>query len=138
LAQKDKIVHTVDKDEEQEQQDLVSIKRNESKDIIVDEWLIEHLKNKLKKAAAVIGALNKPLPLYCGIIEENEDSAKEEIVLHNHKYISVQVLTRGGFIPTTFQDQQIFTIDRFISWIVKERKDRNMILQCIEAIENSI
>ena len=138
MAQKDKIVPTVKKAEEKEQQDLVSIDKDESKDTIVDEWLIEHLKNKLKKAAAVISALNKPLPLYCGIIEENEDSAKEEIVLHNHKYISVQVLTRGGFIPTTFHDQRIFTIDRFISWIIKERKDRDMILQCIEAVENSI
>jgi hypothetical protein len=117
---------------------LVSIKRDESKDNIVDDWLIEHFKNKLKKAAEIIGALNKPLPLYCGIIEEDEDSAKEEIVLHNQKYISVQIFTRGGFLPTTFHEQHVFTIDKFISWIIKERKDRNMILQCIEAVENSI
>jgi desulfoferrodoxin (superoxide reductase-like protein) len=138
LAQKDKHVPPVESRDENEQQDLISVKRDESKDNIVDDWLIEHFKNKLKKAAAIIGALNKPLPLYCGIIEEDEDSAKEEIVLHNQKYISVQIFTRGGYLPTTFHEQHVFTIDKFISWIIKERKDRNMILQCIEAVENSI
>ena len=138
MAQKDKRIPPVDKGDGKEQHNLLSINQNESKESIVDDWLIEHFKNKLKKAAAVIGTFGKPLPLYCGIIEESEDSAKEEIVLHNQKYITVQTFTRGGFLPTSFHEQRVFTIDKFISWIIKERKDREMILQCISAVENSV
>jgi hypothetical protein len=108
-------------------------------DSIVDEWLIEHFRNKLKKAAAVVNRLNKPLALYSNILEESEgDAAKEEIVLHNQKYITVQIFTRGGFIPTSFQEQYVFTIDKFISWIIQERKkdSRKMILQCLETLQH--
>ena len=127
-----------DKEVEKELNNLVFLNIKESKESIVNEWLIEHFKNKLKKVAAVVGTLNRPLILYYGIIEESEDSAKEEIVLHNQKYITVQIFTRGGFLPTSFHEQYVFTIDKFISWIVKERKDREMILQCLTAINDSI
>jgi hypothetical protein len=113
--------------------------KNKAIDSIVDEWLIEHFRNKLKKATAVVNRLNKPLALYSNILEESEgDAAKEEIVLHNQNYITVQIFTRGGFIPTSFQEQYVFTIDKFISWIIQERKNgsRKMILQCLETLQN--
>jgi translation elongation factor EF-Ts len=109
--------------------------KKKNQDTIVDEWIVENFRNKLKKAAVIASALNKPLALYNNIIEENEDSAKEEIVLHNQKYITVQTFTRGGFLPTSFQEQHIFTIDKFITWAIKERKDRKIILQCLHALE---
>ena len=83
----------------------------------------------------IVSTLNKPLTLYNNIIEESEDSAKEEIVLHNQKYITVQTFTRGGFLPTRFQEQHIFTIDKFIAWTINERKDHEIILQCIDTLE---
>ena len=109
--------------------------KKKNQDTIVDEWLVENFRNKLKKAAVIVSTLNKPLTLYNNIIEENEDSAKEEIVLHNQKYITVQTFTRGGFLPTSFQEQHIFTIDKFITWAIKERKDRKIILQCLHTLE---
>lgn len=109
--------------------------KKKNQDTVVDDWLVENFRNKLKKAAVIVSTLNKPLTLYNNIIEENEDSAKEEIVLHNQKYITVQTFTRGGFLPTSFQEQRIFTIDKFIPWIIKERRDRNMILQCLETLD---
>jgi translation elongation factor EF-Ts len=109
--------------------------KKKNQDTIVDEWLVENFRNKLKKAAVIVSTLNKPLTLYNNIIEENEDSAKEEIVLHNQKYITVQTFTRGGFLPTSFQEQHIFTIDKFITWTINERKDRKIILQCLYALE---
>jgi hypothetical protein len=119
---------------------LIAVDEEKKKaiDSIVDEWLIEHFRNKLKKAAAVVNRLNKPLALYTNILEESEDAAKEEIVLHNQKYITVQIFTRGGFIPTSFQEQYVSTIDKFISWIIQERKNgsRKMILQCLETLQN--
>lgn len=127
-----------DKEVEKELNNLIFLNIKESKESIVNEWLIEHFKDKLKKAATLAGTLNRPLVLYYGIIEESGDSAKEEIVLHNQKYITVQILTRGGYLPTSFHEQYVFTIDKFISWIVKERKNREMILQCLTAINDSI
>ena len=121
-----------------EQNKLISINERNHKDSIVDDWLIEHLKNRLKKVATIVGSQNRPLVLYSGIIDENEDSATEEIVLHNQKYITVQTLTRGGFLPTIFDAQHVFTVDKFISWIVKERKNREMILQCLTALDDSL
>lgn len=127
-----------DKEVEKELNNLIFLNIKESKESIVNEWLIEHFKDKLKKAATLAGTQNRPLVLYYGIIEESGDSAKEEIVLHNQKYITVQILTRGGYLPTSFHEQYVFTIDKFISWIVKERKNREMILQCLTAINDSI
>jgi len=137
LAHKCRHATPNDKDVQKELNNLISI-NIESKESIINEWLIEHFKNKLKKAATVAGTLNRPLVLYYGIIEESEGSAKEEIVLHNQKYITVQIFTRGGFLPTNFHEQYVFTIDKFISWIVKERKNREMILQCLMAVNDSI
>lgn len=121
-----------------EQNKLISINERNHKDSIVDDWLIEHLKNRLKKVATIVGSQNRPLVLYSGIIDENEDSATEEIVLHNQKYITIQIFTRGGFIPTSFHEQHVFTFDKFISWIVRERKDREMMLQCLAALDDSL
>ena len=96
--------------------------KKRTQDTIVDEWIVENFRNKLKKAVVIASALNKPLTLYNNIIEESEDSAKEETVLHNQKYITVQTFTRGGFLPTSFQEQHIFTIDKFITWTIKRER----------------
>ena len=138
LAHKFRHVTPNDKDAQKELNGLISINIKDSKESIINEWLIEHFKNRLKKAATVASTLNRPLVLYYGIIEESEGSAKEEIVLHNQKYITVQIFTRGGFLPTSFHEQHVFTIDKFISWMVKERKNREMILQCLTTVNDSI
>ena len=82
----------------------------------------------------IASALNKPLALYNNIIEESEDRQKKKLC-SIQKYITVQTFTRGGFLPTSFQEQHIFTIDKFIAWAIKERKDHEIILQCIDTLE---
>ena len=138
LTHKFKRTGPSDKEEGNERNKLISINERDFKESIVDDWLIEHFKNKLKKAATIVGTQNRPLALYSGIIEENEDSATEEIVLHNQKHITVQIFTRGGFLPTSFDAQYVFTIDKLISWIGKERKNREMMLQCLAALDDSL
>jgi hypothetical protein len=138
LTHKFKRTHPNDKKVETEQNNLISINEKEHKDNIVDDWLVERLKNRLKKIVTIAGTQNRPLVLYSGIIDESEDSATEEIVLHSQKYITIQIFTRGGFLPTSFHEQHVLTIDKFISWIVKERKDREMILQCLAALDDSL
>lgn len=109
--------------------------KKETEKAIVDKWLIEHFRNKLKMAVALVTKLNRPLTLYSKTLEESEDSAEEIIVLQTQKYITVQIFARGGFIPTTFQEQRIFTIDKFISWVMEKRKSKEIILQCLEVLE---
>jgi Icc-related predicted phosphoesterase len=138
LTHKFKRNHPNNKKVETEQNNLISINEKEHKDNIVDDWLVERLKNRLKKIVTIVGNQNRPLVLYSGIIDESEDSATEEIVLHSQKYITIQIFTRGGFLPTSFHEQHVFTIDKFISWIVKERKDREMILRCLAALDDSL
>jgi hypothetical protein len=138
LTHKIRRSHYNDKEVGTEQNNLISINEGSHKDSIVDDWIIEHLKNRLKKVVTIVGSQNRPLVLYSSILNENEDSATEEIVLHNQKYITIQIFTRGGFIPTSFHEQHVFTIDKFISWIVRERKDREMILQCLAALDDSL
>jgi tRNA nucleotidyltransferase (CCA-adding enzyme) len=138
LTHKFKRTHPNDKKVETKQNNLISINEKEHKDNIVDDWLVERLKNRLKKIVTIVGTQNRPLVLYSGIIDESEDSATEEIVLHSQKYITIQIFTRGGFLPTSFHEQHVFTIDKFISWIVKERKDREMISQCLAALDDSL
>ena len=130
--------HHNDKKVGTEQNNLISINERNHKDSIVDDWLTEHLKNRLKKVATIVGSQNRPLVLYSGILDENEDSATEEIVLHTQKHITIQIFTRGGFIPTSFHEQHVFTIDKFISWIVRERKDREMMLHCLATLDDSL
>lgn len=110
LTHKIRRSHHNDKDVGTEQNKLISINERNHKDSIVDDWLIEHLKNRLKKVTTIVGSQNRPLVLYSGIIDENEDSATEEIVLHNQKYITIQIFTRGGFIPTSFHEQHVFIL----------------------------
>ena len=68
--------------------------KKNNQDTIVDEWIVENFRNKLKKAAVIVSTLNKPLTLYNNIIEESEDSAKEEIVLHSEIYYSSDIYSR--------------------------------------------
>jgi hypothetical protein len=138
LTHKIRRSHHNDKKVGTEQNNLISIDERNHKDSIVDDWLTEHLKNRLKKVATIVGSQNRPLVLYSGILDENEDSATEEIVLHTQKHITIQIFTRGGFIPTSFHEQHVFTIDKFISWIVREREDREMMLHCLAALDDSL
>jgi hypothetical protein len=53
--------------------------KKRTQNTIVDEWLVENFRNKLKKAAVIASALNKPLALYNNIIEESEYRQKKKL-----------------------------------------------------------
>ena len=40
----------------------------------------------------------------------------------------------GGFIPSTFKTIEVFTLDKFIKWIIQE-KNKDVLLECIEELE---
>src|SRR5215216_1686395 len=92
----------------------------DEKQVTLDDWMIERLRDKLGKAAASANRTGKPILLYRNIIEENEAAAEEEVATVSEKNAIVQVFTYGGFIPPTFQQQHIFRLDEFPMWVMKE------------------
>ena len=105
----------------------------DEKQVTLDEWLIERLRDKLTKAATRATRTGKPILLYRNIIEENEVAAEEEVATVIEKNAIVQVFTYGGFIPPSFQQQYVFSLDRFPLWVMK--RSRNLLLQCLENLE---
>ena len=106
----------------------------DEKQVTLDEWVLERFIDKLKKAATLTNRYDKPLVLYRRTIEEFESAGEEEVcTLINESYALVQVYTHGGFIPLTFQQQFVFSLDDFPRWVMK--RSRDLVLQCLEAIE---
>jgi hypothetical protein len=105
----------------------------DEKQVTLDEWLIERLREKLSKAAISASRTGKPILLYRNIMDENEAAAEEEIATVSEKNAIVQVFTYGGFIPPTFQQQYVFMLDEFPMWVMK--RSRNLLLQCLENLE---
>ena len=101
----------------------------------LDEWIIEHLRDKLRKAISAICIINKPIVLYTSIMEEAENSTEEEIAILDQKYVVVQVLANGGFIPTSFQQQFVLTLEEFPPWIMK--RSHSLFMQCIKSLDEN-
>jgi hypothetical protein len=112
---------TVDKKQSQKE-----LRRTE--ELIVDDWLIEQFRTKLKKASIIAERKNRPFILYNNVIEESEHAVEEEVITVGRKYVIMQTISYGGFIPVNIQKQQIFTLDKFSLWIMKESRDT--LLQC--------
>jgi hypothetical protein len=103
------------------------------KQLITEEWLIAMFMDKLRKASIIAGQKGKPFVLYRNLIEDNEDAVQEEVGTVLDKYVVVQIFTYGGFIPSNFQKQQVFTLDKFTRIMLK--RNRNFLLQCLENLD---
>lgn len=101
--------------------------------VTLDQWLIERLRDKLVKASLLAGRLRHPILLYRKTLEESEQSAEEEVATICKDFIIVQVIIHGGFISPSFQQQFIFTPDKFAPWVM--RRSRELVMQCLESIE---
>jgi hypothetical protein len=101
-----------------------------NKQSIVNQWMVEQFRAKLKKVSMLTIRKDKPFILYNNIIEESEHAVQEELITVSGKYVIVQLISRGGFIPTNFQRQRIFTVDKFCIWVIKQSRD--MVLQCFD------
>ena len=109
----------------------------DERQVTLDDWVIERFTEKLKKASIIASRLAKPLLLYRKTLEESECATEEEIAtLVSERYVLVQVYTQGGFIPLSFQQQYVFSVDEFPKWIMK--RSRELVLQCLETIDDEL
>lgn len=109
----------------------------DEKQVTLDDWLIERFREKLKKASIIANRLAKPLILYRKTLEESECASEEEIAtLVSKRYVLVQVYTQGGFVPLSFQQQYVFSVDEFPKWMMK--RSRELVLQCLETMDDEL
>lgn len=104
------------------------------KNIIVNQWLTERIKDKIQRASRLSLHTHKPIILYRKTIEEIEDSTEEEISYITGNYVIQFVYAYGGFVPSMFKTIDVYTIDRFTKWIIQENK-RELLVQCIEELD---
>ena len=107
--------------------------RLDEKQAVIEEWVITVFTDKLNRASIIAGQKGKPYILYRNTIEESEDVVQEEVATVIDKYVVVQLFTYGGFLPSSFQKQNVFTLDKFTRVMLKRK--RNLILQCLENLE---
>lgn len=106
------------------------------KQISLDSWQIHHLSDLLKKGSLIVAKTNLPIILYRQTLEE-EDGAYEEIVCTlTNDYVIEQLVTSGGILPPSFQQQFVFTIEEFPDRLL--RKSRDLFLQTVDMLEDQL
>ncbi|MFL6355535.1 MAG: hypothetical protein ACJ709_01340 [Nitrososphaeraceae archaeon] len=108
----------------------------EEKQVIVEDWLMDILMDKLRKASTIVSQKDIPFILYRNIIEESDTCAQEEVATLVEKYVVIQIFSYGGFIPSSFQRQHVFTIDRFTRLIL--RKNSALFFECLESLKTAL
>ena len=104
--------------------------------VIVEDWLIDILVDKLRKASTIVSQKKIPFILYRNIVEESDSCVQEEVATLADKYVVVQVFSYGGFIPSTFQRQHVYTIDKFTRIILK--KNSTLFFECLENLKTAL
>ena len=106
------------------------------KQISLDSWQIHHLSELLQKGSLIVAKTNTPIVLYRQTLEE-EDSSYEEVVCTLTKdYIIEQLVTSGGVLPPSFQQQMVYTINDFPDRLL--RKSRDLFLQTVDLLEDVV
>lgn len=104
--------------------------------VTLDSWVMSRLRERLRRASIIASRTGRAVVLYRHTIEENETSAEEEIATVNEQYVVVQVITHGGFIPPSFQQQYVFTFEQFPDWIMKRSND--LLSRCLDSLDQEI
>jgi hypothetical protein len=93
------------------------------KQITLDGWLLSHFEVLLKKGSAHVARTKTPIILYRNVLEEEKESYQETICTITEGYVIIQLMTSGGGIAPSFQQQLVFTIDEFPKWLMRKSKD---------------
>jgi hypothetical protein len=106
----------------------------DEKQATLDRWLSERFVDKLREASLMVSKRGMPLVLYQNIMEEDGTAVQEEVGIVNEKYVVIDIFTYGGFLPASFQQQYVFTLCDFSTWIMK--RSRELFFRCINNLEN--
>lgn len=107
---------------------------NNNNNVVIENWLLERLADKLRKASIIVNRMHKPHLLYRNTIEESEDALREEVGLLTGRHILLIMYAYGGFVPSNFQKVEVYTLDKFTRWIVNQQR-KELLLQCLDNLE---
>ena len=107
-----------------------------AKQTTLDGWLLYHFTELLKKGSLNVAKTGTPIVLYRNTIEQEEGSYEEIVCTLTEGYVIVQLVTSGGLIVPSFQQQFVFTLDQFPEWLM--RKSRDLLLQCVDFLEENL
>jgi len=103
------------------------------KQISLDGWQIQQLRDLLKKGSEMVAKTNRPIILYRQTLEEEEDAYEEIVCTLTKDYVIEQLVTSGGVLVPSFHQQFVFSIDEFPEELLRKSRDRFM--QTIELLE---
>jgi hypothetical protein len=108
----------------------------DEKQVTLDKWLGERFLDKLTKASLLVARVGRPFILYRNIVEETGYAVQEEVGIVSENYVVVEVFTYGGFLPSTFQQQYVFTLSEFPKWMMQ--RSHEIFLRCVNNLEEII
>ena len=103
------------------------------KQISLDTWSIQHLTELLRKASLIVTKTNSPIVLYRQTLEEEEGSYEEIVCTLTDSHVIEQVITSGGVIAPSINQQFVFSIDEFSDRLL--RKSRDLFLHVVQDLE---
>ena len=102
----------------------------------LDGWLLNHFANMLKKGSLHVAKTKTPITLYRNTMEEEGESYQETVCTLTEGYVVIQVITSGGGIVPSVQQQLVFPIDEFPDWLMKQSRD--LLQRCIDFLEDQL
>jgi hypothetical protein len=106
------------------------------KQISLDSWQIHHLTELLKKGSLVVAKTDSPIVLYRQTLEEEDHSYEEIVCTLTKDYVIEQLVTSGGVLPPSFQQQLVFSTNEFPERLL--RKSRELFLQTVDLLEDQL
>ncbi len=106
------------------------------KQISLDAWQIQHLSDLLEKGSNIVAKTNRPIVLYRQTLEEEEESYEEIVCTLTNGYVIEQMVTSGGILVPSFQQQFVFTIAEYPQELLRKSQDR--FLEMIDFLEEQL
>ena len=103
------------------------------KQISLDTWSIQHLTELLRKASLIVTKTNSPIVLYRQTLEEEEGAYEEIVCTLTDSHVIEQVITSGGVIAPSINQQFVFGIDEFSDRLLRKSKD--LFLHVVQDLE---
>ena len=106
------------------------------KQISLDTWQIQQLMDLLEKGSNIVTKTNRPIVLYRQTLEEEDESYEEIVCTLTKGYVVEQIVTSGGVLVPSFQQQFVFTIKEYPQELMRKSKDR--FLEMIDFLEEQL
>ncbi len=106
------------------------------KQISLDAWQIQQLSELLEKGSSIVAKTNKPIVLYRQTLEEEDESYEEIVCTLTNGYVIEQMVTSGGILVPSFQQQFVFTIEEYPQELLRKSQDR--FLEMIDFLEEQL